>query len=187
VSLSVPAVVLDNFGAARAGVRLLAAAGHRRIACLQGVATSAADRERVLGYRAALKNLGLRPHRAWLAGGDYSVDSGRQGTAQLLALTPRPTAILALGNLLALGAIEALRGAGVVVPDEMSLVSFDEQPWAASLSPALTTIAQPVNEMAIAAVELLFRRLEGKLSARTPRRITLPFTIIERGSLAKIG
>lgn len=185
-TLRAPAVVLDNFGAAQAGVRLLARAGHRQIACLQGVPTSVADRERVRGYSAGLQALGLRAPRTWIAGGDYSIESGRMGTRQLLAHSRPPTAILALGNLLALGALEALRSSGRAVPDQMSLVSFDEQPWAASLSPSLTTIAQPIGEMARRAMDLLFHTLTRAARDAKPRRIVLPFQIIERESLARL-
>jgi LacI family transcriptional regulator len=180
-----PAVVLDNVAAARAGVRLLAQAGHREIACLQGVPDSTANRERVQGFRAGLAALGLPWRTARLAGGAYSVASGREGTRRLLAQPRRPTAIIALGNLLALGALEALHGAGVRVPEEMSLLSFDEQPWAASLAPPLTTIAQPVQRMAQRSIDLLFRRLAPRRSRRqTVPRVVLPFTIIRRESVA---
>lgn len=180
--LRAPSVVLDNVGAARAGVRLLAAAGHRQIACLQGLPGSAANQERVSGYRAELTKLGLRAPSAWITGGDYTVESGRLGTLELLRQKQRPTAILALGNLLALGALEAARAAGLSVPGQVSLVSFDEQPWAAALSPALTTISQPVDEMGEQTMALLFRSLSGSAPAKPPR-IVLPFSIMARASV----
>ncbi|MBC8009132.1 MAG: substrate-binding domain-containing protein, partial [Burkholderiales bacterium] len=158
-------------------------AGHRRIACLQGLPASIANGERVAGYRAELKALGLRAAAAWLDGGDYTVESGRSGTELLLALREPPTAILALGNLLALGALEALRVAGRRVPADVSVVSFDEQPWAASLAPPLTTIAQPVADMGSAAMRLLFTGLDAKAASAPSARVVLPFTVIERESV----
>ena len=180
---AVTSVVLDNFGAAREGVRYLAAAGHRAIGCLRGIAESHSDRERVRGYRQGMKELGLPIRRSWIAGGSYSVESGREGALVLAQLKERPTAILALGNLLALGALEVLHKANLSVPGDVSLISFDEQPWAASLFPPLTTIAQPVQEMGERAMKLMLEQLQGGIARGAPQQAVLPFAIIERKSV----
>lgn len=177
-------VVLDNAGAAKAGVGLLGNAGHRGIACLRGRAASYVDRERVKGFTAALAERKLPVRAEWIAGEDYTVASGRDAMRTLLGGRERPTAVLALSNVLALGALEALREAGLRAPEDVSIVSFDEQPWAAFLSPPLTTIAQPVREMGELAVRCLFERLGQKRRRNPPQRTVLPFSIQERGSVA---
>lgn len=181
-ALGAPAVVFDNAGAARAGVRRLAAAGHRAIACLQGAPESTVNRERVRGYRAEMKALGLTVPTAWVAGGSYSVESGREGVKRLLKMRRPPTAILALGNLIALGALDAQRELELDPRRRLALVSFDEQPWAASLSPSLTTLAQPIGPMADRIMDLLFQRLASGAPPSTPERVVMPFTLIDRES-----
>lgn len=178
----VASVVVDNFGAAREGVRRLATSGHRAIGCIRGRKDSYSDQERFRGYRAAMKEHGFHPEKAWIVGGDYLVESGREGMRALLRSRTRPTAVMALGNLLALGALETLREAGITVPGGMSLISFDEQPWAALLAPPLTTIAQPAGEIGERAVELLFGSLRGE-RGKENLRLVLPYTIVDRDSV----
>ena len=182
---TVSSVILDNFGAAREGVRVMAKAGHHAIACLRGAPASYADGERVRGYRQTLMDLGLPVREEWIAGGEYNTQSGCRGTLSFLRLKERPTAILALGNLLALGALEALQETKLRVPDDMSLLSFDEQPWAAFLSPPMTTINQPVQLMGERAVELVLAHMKNDIPHGQPRRTVLPFTIINRMSIRR--
>jgi LacI family transcriptional regulator len=179
-----PAVVLDNAGASAAAVRLLVAAGHRSIGCVQGLPASAANEARVTGFREAMAAAGLPASQEAIAGDDYTVESGRAAARRLLGRTHRPTAILALGNLLALGVLEAAREAGLAVPGELSLISFDEQPWAAALAPPLTTIVQPLASMGREAMRLLFARLDGDETAGEAARVVLPFEIRVRASVA---
>ncbi|MEZ5385931.1 MAG: LacI family DNA-binding transcriptional regulator [Prosthecobacter sp.] len=159
-SLKTASVAADNFSGAREAVRLLVKLGHRRIACLQGKEDSSVIAERVRGYRAGLTEAGLRIEKNLLVGGEHSQAIAREHTLRLLDLQPRPTAILALSNLLALGAIEAVRERGLVIPADVSLIAFDEQPWAALLSPPLTTLAQPVEDMGTAAVDSLLAQIK---------------------------
>ena len=176
-------VVVDNFEAARQGILLLAAAGHRAIGCIHGDSTSYSDSERLRGYHFAMKELGFRQRKRWVTGGAYSIESGSKGAHLQLASPQRPSAILAFGNLLALGALNAIREMHLKVPDDVSLISFDEQPWAASMAPPLTTIAQPIEQMGETAVKLLLDSCRGKSHRPIPRRIVLPFSIVKRSSI----
>lgn len=181
-----PSVVADNFSGARDAIRFLVARGHRRIACVQGSEDSSVIAERVRGYREGLKEAGIRFRKGWLAGGEHSMQVARDATLSLLLDSAAPTALLALSNLLALGALQAAQEAGVRVPDQLSLITFDEQPWASLLSPPLMTIAQPVENMGVTAVELLLAMVEepGKRASR-PKVVTLPVSLIERASVIK--
>ena len=179
-------VVVDNFEAARQGILLLAASGHRAIGCIHGDSSSFSDSERIRGYHSAMKELGLRPAKSWVTGGDYSIESGSNGSRELLSSSKRPTAILAFGNLLALGALNAIREMHLRVPADVSMISFDEQPWAASMAPPLTTIAQPVERMGEMAAKLLLESLRSKSKRQIPRRIVLPFSILKRASILNL-
>lgn len=176
-------VVVDNFAGARMAVQHLAEAGHRAIACLQGVPESSVNRDRVRGYQKGLLDAGLVPRPAWLAGNSHTIEGGEAGAKQVLGQDEAPTAILALGNLIALGAMRAVRALGLRIPQDVSLVAFDEQPWAALLNPAVTTVAQPIEEIGDRAMSLLFAQMKAPESAE-PSRVTLPVSLISRDSVS---
>lgn len=179
-----PSVVVDNFEGARLAVEHLVESGHSAIACLQGVPDSSVNRDRVRGWQKGLLDAGLAPRPAWLAGDSQTIEGGRTATLHVLRQSPAPTAILALGNLIALGAMQALRDSGLRVPDDISLIAFDEQPWAALLKPALTTVAQPIDDIGERAMALLFSRLDGQAGMTTAGRVTLPVSLIKRESVS---
>ena len=179
----IPTVVADNHGGGLLAVQHLAAAGHRHLACLQGAPGNEANRERVRGYRDGLEALGLSFQDAQIVGSAYSVEGGHEAAIQALQLRPRPTGLVALGSLIALGALSALREAGVRVPEDVSLVSYDEHPWAAVLSPPLTTIAQPVAEIGRRALDLLLGPPAFAGGGHT--RLVLPVSLISRQSVAR--
>ncbi len=182
--LQTPSVVADNFSGARDAVRYLVELGHRRIACVQGREDSSVIAERVRGYRAGLKEASLRFRSTWLVGGEHSMHVAREATLALLQGAAAPTALLALSNQLALGALQAARECGIGVPEQMSLITFDEQPWASLLSPPLMTIAQPVEQMGVAAVERLLDVVEAPSKRRSgPGSIRLPVQLLERASV----
>lgn len=180
-SLKVTSVVTDNFHAAQNAVRHLVKRGHRDIACLQGKPTSSANMERVRGYRTAIAAAGFKFRKDWLVGEDYSPQNGQIVAARLLSMSPRPTAILAMGNLLALGTLKAAQEQHLKIPNDLALVSFDDAPWATLLSPTLTTVAQPVEKMG----EQAFQELLAAITAQKPpraKKIVLYARLIERGS-----
>ena len=160
--LGLGGVMADNRGGAREAVRWLLSLGHRRIACLQARTDSSVIRERVAGYCDGLAEAGLQADPAWLIGDEHSQKRARQVAEALFSSEQRPTAILTLSNQLALGALEAARSLRLAVPGDLSIITFDEQPWAELLQPPLSTIAQPVEEMGAQAVERMLRSLEGK-------------------------
>ncbi len=179
-------VTCDNRQGARMAVQHFLEHGHRRIVCLQGLPASSANQSRVLGYRQALKKGGVAVDENLIIGHDYAIETGRDAVRQLFEnKRSRPTAILALGNLIALGALQALRGLHLKVPRQVSLISFDEQPWAELIDPPLTTISQPIEAIAERAMALLFHQLHPQNTLPEERTIKLPVAMIERGSVAR--
>ncbi|MEI8039036.1 MAG: LacI family DNA-binding transcriptional regulator, partial [Verrucomicrobiota bacterium] len=145
----VPSVVVDNFGGARLAVNHLLACGHRRIGCVQGLPASYPNRERLRGYQDGLREAGIPFDPHLLSGSDFTAEGGYRAALELCRNPQaQPTALFALGSLLALGALRAIHESGLAVPLDISVVAFDEQPWAEFLSPSLTTVAQPVEALA---------------------------------------
>lgn len=181
-----PSITADNFAGARDATRLLLAHGHQRIGCLQGRPDSSVQEERLRGHRAALAEAGLDLDPSLLRGGAHAPDAGRSGIeAWFGAGGVAPTAVLAFGNLLALGALQALRRLGLGVPEEVSLIAFDDQPWTELTAPPLTTVAQPVEALAEGAMRRLFERLQAPAKpAPAASAEVLPVRLIERDSVA---
>ena len=194
---NVPVVIIDRQapgakvdcvrGQSEAGGHDLAALlydlGHRDVAILTGPANVSTASERVAGYMRASQERGISPQPGYIIYGNFTVPSGYAMTQQLLALSPRPTAILTANNFIAIGAYRALRDAGLHVPDDVSLVAYDNLPDHMVLDPFLTVAAQPAYEMGKRAAEMLLERLEGR-GAEEPQDIQLPNEIVVRRSSA---
>lgn len=156
--------------------------GHRRIAVITGPAHSLASRARVDGYRSALEASGLKSVPELCREGDFRVEGGFAEAKALLSLPEPPTAIFACNDLQALGVIEAARKCGLVVPDQLSVVGFDDLPMSQWASPPLTTVRQPLNEMGALAVKMLLEPWEGPRQAH--RRVELATDLVVRESTA---
>jgi LacI family transcriptional regulator len=181
-NLPVDTVVLDNYGAAYTVTTHLLDRGHVRIATVAGPAHNLPGEERVRGFRAALEARGIGFDPAYVRRGNFLEEDSRRALHQLLALHPRPSAIFAAGNLMLVGVMRGLREAGLSVPADISVAAIDDFPWATAFRPALTTIRQPVTEMADHAMRLLRARMSGETSP--PKRIELSASLIVRDSVA---
>ncbi|SAL57169.1 LacI family DNA-binding transcriptional regulator [Caballeronia humi] len=157
----VPFVGIDNHAAAGDVVRYLTGRGHRKIALINSGHGYLYGRQRLEGYRDALRDAGIDPHPAWqieLDSLDYA--AGEDAARQLASLDDdRPTAVFAVSDTLAIGVINGLRGVGLKVPDDVAVVGFDDIAVAAHIDPPLTTVAQPMQELGETAAHLLLRRL----------------------------
>jgi len=162
VGPGIPSVSAANTAGAAAATGHLLALGHRRIAAITGPAGWCATEDRLGGYRAALAGAGIEPEAALVAEADFEVAGGRTAAARLLALPDRPTAIVAFNDNLAVGAFQAARELGLELPGDLSVVGFDDSEQAPLVTPALTTMRQPLGEMARMAVSLLTRLLAGR-------------------------
>ena len=159
-------VMLREREAAAAMVEHLALLGHRRIAHIIGDPKHGAGIWRLAGYRDGLKRAGLKENPAYMVQGQFSFESGVAAARRLLALKPRPTAIFAADDDMAVGAIWAAAEAGVSVPGDISICGFDDTTIATQVWPPLTTVHQPVREMGKRATEELLLRVLGKGEAR---------------------
>lgn len=135
---------IDNYGGARTMMSHLIALGHKRIAFICGPGRNTDARERLRGYRQAMRELGVAPQET---PGDFTEESGHAGALRLLQSTTRPTAIFAANDAMAVGVLAALAEAGVVVPDEMAVAGFDDIPIARYVAPPLTTIRVDIAEL----------------------------------------
>src|SRR6476469_5504413 len=174
-------VDVDNVAGARGAVDHLISLGHRRIACITNAPlVYTAAQERLAGYRAALEAAGLDAAPELVAEGAFDAPSGHAAMAQLLARTAFDAAFVA-SDVVALGAIGALREAGRRVPDDVSIVGFDDIPLAAYFDPPLTTVRLPAYELGHAAGRALLERIADR---EIPPRTLLPTELIVRSSTA---
>jgi LacI family transcriptional regulator len=188
VDRAVPDVAVDEVrGASRTGaqaaVRHLIELGHRRIAMLTGPRDVSTASDRVAGYEDALREVCPDAECGPIRYGQFSEDSGYAMTREVLDLTPRPTAIFAGNNFIAFGAMRAVREAGLRIPEDVSLLVFDDLPTGWTQSPYLTAIAQPAYEIGRQAATLLLSRLAGELPEE-PCHIVLPTEMVIRRSTA---
>jgi LacI family transcriptional regulator len=178
-ALNFDAINTDNHGGALAMVRHLVALGHRRIALIRGPEENVDARERLRGYRDALRALGVA--ESLELSGDFSEESGYRAGQRLLTLNPRPTAVFAANDSMAIGCLFALRAAGVRVPEDVALAGFDDIPIARYLSPSLSSVHVPIAELGTRAMERLLHAVENK-NEHERRRETVATTLVVRGS-----
>lgn len=183
--LPLPYVSSDNASGAKEGTELLLENGHRRIACLQGLAGTSPNDCRLSGYREALAKYKVPVDENLIVGDSFTEQSGYIETKLLLKNQPDVTALLALSNLNALGAIRALAEEKRNVPGDISIVSFDDPPYAAYLATPMTCIAQSSSEIGDVAVKLLFDQIQS--TRNQPRGgILLPTSLVVRKSVKQI-
>jgi len=164
-NVPLPSVRVDNVEAAAAATRHLIALGHRRIACLAGPRNSLTAADRLRGYRKAIREAGLAPRADYVAEAEFTLDGGRVGAGRLFELDLPPTAVVASSDQMAIGIIRALHEMGRAVPQDISIVGFDDSPLAAHAVPALTSVAIPMYEMGCRATVLLLCLLRGEPGA----------------------
>ena len=183
---SVDSIRWDNVGAAAEAVRHLAGLGHRHIAHLCGPEHRHSSVERMQGYRQALQEVGIPFRDDLVQEVDYTgaQESWRDATLALLDASPGPTAILAVDDTVASVAIRAIQQRGLRVPEDISVVGIDDQPFAALLNPPLTTLRLPVLEAGEEAIRLLLRRMAGDESDVQATQMTCP--LIVRESTTKV-
>lgn len=182
--MRLPSVDVDNVAAARQTVEYLLALGHRRIAFITHAPLAyTAARERLEGYQAALAAAGVPQDPRLIAEGDFDADSGHRAMEDLGGRGARFTAVFAGNDMVAIGVIGALRALGRRVPEDVSVVGFDDIPLAAYFDPPLTTTRLPARELGSTAGHLLIERVAGLPVA--PRTL-LPTDLIVRGSAARL-
>ena len=178
----VPTVGSANWNGGLAATRHLISLGHRRIAVIAGPADVMCSRARIDGYRTALEEAGIPMDPALVRHGDFFVGGGFTHGSDLLGLDDPPTAIFAGSDLQALGVLRAARERGLHVPEDLSVVGYDDLPVAAWIGPPLTTVRQPLQEMAATAARMVLDLARGE----EPRnlRIDLATELVVRESTA---
>ncbi len=173
---------IDNFAGAYAVTRhLVAVHGHRCVALIKGAERNYDAQERLRGYRAALEESGAECSQSWEIAGDFTESAGYAAVAGILELKPRPTAIFAANDAMAIGALSALREAGMRVPEDLAIVGFDDIPITRYVSPPLTSIQVAISEFGTRAVEQLMRASAAKNQHPRQQQI-LPTTLVVRRS-----
>ena len=161
-------VGIDNRRAADSATRYLLSLGHRKMGIITGDPSSGTSVDRLEGFLQALRSAGIRPDRSMIHSGHNDMESGHVHTMQLLTRADRPTAIFCTNNMMALGALAAIQEIGLVCPEEISLLGFDDFYWATLLRPRLTVVRQPARELGMIAARMLIDHLEGRPSVPTP-------------------
>ncbi|WEH39086.1 LacI family DNA-binding transcriptional regulator [Streptomyces sp. NBC_01218] len=177
----VPSVGSANWSGGLAATRHLIELGHRRIGIITGPEDMICSLARLDGYRSAMSMAGLETSPDLVLYGDFHVEGGYDRTMELLALPDPPTAIFAGSDLQALGVLEAARVSGLRVPHDLSVVGYDDVPIARWSSPALTTVHQPLRQMAEEAVQMLVRLRD---EAPMTTRLELATSLVVRNSTA---
>ena len=175
------AVVGDSVGGARRLVEHLISLGHRRIGLIVESDEVSTARDRRRGYGDALAAAGIPLDEELVVETTVDPEGGAEGMRQLLGRERRPSAVFTVNNLVALGAIEAVRGAGLEVPDDVALVCFDDIEYASRLYPFLTVLEQPAEMFGTVATQLLLERIHGRGLARR-NVVVLPGEFIVRKS-----
>ncbi len=183
------AINIDNRGGARAMVEHLVSVGRRCIAFIEGPARNHDAAERLAGYREGLAEAGVAAEPGWELPGDFTELGGYRAIGTLLAQRALPDAIFAANDSMAVGALSALREAGIRVADDVAVVGFDDIPIARYMSPPLTTVHVPIAELGTRAVEALLRAVRsqgagpGRTRERTAaRREVVPTRLVIRRS-----
>jgi LacI family transcriptional regulator len=177
----VDVVRCENVEGAYQLVKLLIGLGHRQIAVVSGPKIVSTAEDRVIGYCRAMTEAGLGNRADLIQYGAFTQASGYEMTLKVLAIQPQPTAIFAANNLIGIGALKALQDAGLRVPEDVAMVSYDDLPANLVTFPFFTVAVQPAYEMAKKATQLLLARLSGEPS--TPcQEVVLPTEIIIRQS-----
>lgn len=182
-----PTVDSDNLEGAMLGVRHLLGLGHRRIGFLGGRRDLESSALREAGYVQALIDAGVTPDPALLHVAEYRRDAAYEATAAMLALPDPPTAVFAANDVSAMGILDAAGRLGVRVPDDLSVVGFDDIPESASTTPPLTTVRQEIQQLGAVAVRLLLDLLDGSgvgAAGDAPGHVRLPTSLVVRGSTA---
>jgi LacI family transcriptional regulator len=179
-----PAVISTNFAGAFEVMEYLVELGHRRIGFIAGREHSKSAQQRLRGYTESLQKANISIDPELIQQGDYRRKTGYCCAKKLLNLSNPPTAIFAANDESALGAIEATREAGLRIPDDLSIVGFDNMPGTTDITPALTTVEQPMNEMGYKATEILIDLMQGK--SLNNRICEMPTKLIVRDSCRAI-
>jgi DNA-binding LacI/PurR family transcriptional regulator len=180
--LGVHVIGVDNFSGAKSAASLLRQLGHRNVGLVLGPSASRDAYERHRGYLEVLQKGGAEIRPEWIYEGPFSHDTGREGFAAIFGAKDRPTALCCANDEISFGVIDAARAAGVRCPEDLSVVGFDDGPWAIACRPTLTTIRQPLADLAERAVGLVVEAVHTPAVARRIMHNEMPAALVIRES-----
>lgn len=181
----VDGVTADNAGGAAEVGRLLLSEGHQRIGAVFGTPVASTSRDREAGFRSAVEGAGVELPESRIARGGFGYEDGERGFAQLMSKRSKPTAVFCFGDLVAVGALNQARRMGLSVPDDVAIVGFDDIEMASWPCFELTTARIDLRAMAVAAADLLVRRLGGDAGRAEIR--TFPAELVLRRTHGRSG
>lgn len=178
--LALDTVLVDNLMGGLIATRYLTSLGHRRIGCIAGPSSINPSAQRLLGYQQALKEAGIPFDKSLVRIGEFSALSGWSRGNDLLSMSKPPTAIFACNDMMAIGLLRAAHEKGIRVPEDLSLIGFDDIEPVSFTIPPLTTIAQPKIEISEKAIKFLIQRINNP--QRDPQYEILPVSLVIRDS-----
>lgn len=181
---AIPSVIIDNFNAEVESVDYLCTLGHARIGFMTGLEDSDVGKNRYAGFERGLARNKIGFDESLVYRGDYSFDAGIQGAEYFLSLDSTPTAVICANDSMALGAMRRVQQDNLKVPADISVIGFDDIDIASQISPALTTVAAPVDDIAGHSFNILARLIDGEDVAN--RHVALPAQLVIRQTCAKL-
>lgn len=175
-------VLVDNLGGAAAAARYFIELGHTAIAMISGPLGNTPGRVRYEGFLVTLAEAGIRPPAEYLEVADFRESGGYQSMLRLLSLPEPPTAVFCANNVMTVGGLKALAASRVMVPRDISLISFDDLDLGMLLHPPLTVIDRPTEEQGVLAGQLMLRRLQEDRNVDGPNHVVMPTKLIVRAS-----
>lgn len=184
-NIDIPYITSDNFQGGYEATKHLIENGHRLIGLIKGDESTEPVIERKNGYRKALEEKGILIPTEYEAGNEFSFENGYESARNLLKLPQPPTALLTMSNLLGLGAIKAIKEFELKLPDSISLIVYDDQPYASYLNPPVTTIKQDSEQMGKLAIDFILKKINNEDIENLA--VTIPVQLISRASVNKIN
>lgn len=181
--LRIDRVTVNNISGVRAAVEHLVELGHTRIGFISGLHRISTAAERYEGFEQGMKSHKLPVQPGWVQDGNFRREGGYAAMLNILKQDNRPSAVICSNNMMSLGALQAIYDSKLHIPDDISIVGFDDMPWATALHPPLTVIAQPINEMGVVAAQLLLDRIQNP--AHSLRHVILDTHLIVRESSSR--
>jgi DNA-binding LacI/PurR family transcriptional regulator len=175
-------VIVDNFQGSYDAVSFMIRSGRKRIAFITGSSHINVYRDRLNGYKHALMENGISFKEELLVKGDFFMEDGVRGARQLMELPEKPDAILAVGDDVGIGAIKYLKSVGIRVPEDVAIVGFDNDPMGIAIDPELTTVEQPVEQMAEVSLQMLMEKINSNEKKLEVKVKVLPASILKRRS-----
>ncbi|MFZ2286311.1 MAG: LacI family DNA-binding transcriptional regulator [Bacteroidales bacterium] len=184
--INVPSITSDNYQGGYDAVNYLISLGHKKIICIQGKPESLPSKERLRGYIDACKENDIKIDKDFIMGDSFTIENGYRQTRIIFSMENPPTAVFAFSNLISLGVIKAVNEMGMKIPDDISLISFDEQPYSAYLSTPMTTVSQKKSEIGQLSIDVLLKYIMNKEYWKKVVYMKLKTSLIIRDSVKNL-